>query len=560
MKEFPKASVCDRNPAREHSYASANEPPVIEIDSFSVSYAPNTYALENISLSVHSPEIIAIIGPSGSGKSTLLKSICGLIQPETGSVRFRGNEVIGAKGQALRRIQRRIGFVWQESSLVGRSKVLTNVLAGNLEERNWFLSLLGWFHPKEKYRALESLKRVRMGAYHNRRLDRLSGGEKQRVGIARAFISQPEIVLADEPVASLDPVLASEVLEDLARLAKEDRKVVLVSLHQTELARRFANRIIGIADGAIVFDGKPEELTDSHIKTIYHREDARSSADESSQSANLKDPATFSRWPQWSWKTIAFLGALSALYFCAIRSTDLNPVTLAEGSPHIVQFVGRLFPPEWDYSTWKIPGGWTIQYPMVITTLWETLLMAVLGTTIGAIISLPLSLLAASNVSPHSVVYNIMRFLPNANRAVPDIVFALIMVAALGLGPFAGTLAIAMASVGSLSKVFAEVIESVDPQPVTAMKATGAGPLLSFRYALLPQALPVMASYSILYFEANLRTATILGLVGAGGVGFIIHQYYNLFQYQKLMGAIILIILAVTMIDRLSDAIRKRLL
>ena len=139
---------------------------------------------------------------------------------------------------------------------------------------------------------------------------------------------------------------------------------------------------------------------------------------------------------------------------------------------------------------------------------------------------------------------------------MPDIIFALIFVAAVGLGPFSGVLALAVGAIGFMGKLYAEAIESIDPQQVQAVRATGANPLQTFVFGAVPQALPLVAAYSLLLFETNVRSATILGIVGAGGVGFVLSKYMALFQYQRLLGALILIILAVTLIDRASDALR----
>ena len=186
--------------------------------------------------------------------------------------------------------------------------------------------------------------------------------------------------------------------------------------------------------------------------------------------------------------------------------------------------------------------------------------MALIGTTIAVVVAFPFGLLAARNTSPHRWVYNGTRFLLNANRAIPDLIFALIFVAAVGLGPFGGVMALAVGAIGFMGKLYAEAIESVDPQPVMAVAATGANRIQTFIYGVVPQALPLVASYAILLFESNIRSATVLGIVGAGGVGFILAKYMALFQYQKLLGALIAIIITVTVIDRLSDVLRRRIL
>jgi phosphonate transport system permease protein len=198
--------------------------------------------------------------------------------------------------------------------------------------------------------------------------------------------------------------------------------------------------------------------------------------------------------------------------------------------------------------------------PDVFFALAETIQMALIGTTAAAILAIPFGLLAARNTSPHRLVYQGTRLVLNANRAVPEIIFALIFVAAVGLGPFAGVLALTVGALGFLGKLYAEAIEAIDPGQVMAVTATGADGLQTFVYAVVPQAMPLALSYCLLLFEHNVRSATILGIVGAGGVGFLLDKNMALFQYQKLMGALILIVIAVTVIDRVSDALRRRLI
>ncbi|HMQ54582.1 MAG TPA: phosphonate ABC transporter, permease protein PhnE [Anaerolineae bacterium] len=285
-----------------------------------------------------------------------------------------------------------------------------------------------------------------------------------------------------------------------------------------------------------------------------------------------------SPWPEVSTRFIMGAIALFAAYVWAFNGTNASPAELAAGVPNIINFIARLFPPQFELPpTPLVPPAVTlpalglslpslgfpnviIPYPDILTAIIETIQMAIVGTSGGILLSLPFGLLAARNTSPHPWVYQTTRMLLNANRAIPDIVFALIFVAAVGLGPFGGVLALAVGSVGSLGKLYAESIESIDPQQVLAVQATGANRLLNFIYSVMPQALPVMASYSLLLFEHNVRSATILGLVGAGGVGFTINKYLALFQYQELLGAMILIIITVTVIDRVSDHLRKKII
>ena len=206
------------------------------------------------------------------------------------------------------------------------------------------------------------------------------------------------------------------------------------------------------------------------------------------------------------------------------------------------------------------PGEWLIGYPIILNSIFETIQIAIIGTVASIIVSIPFALLAARNVSPHPIIYQTTRLFLNLTRSIPTLIYALIMVSAVGLGPFAGVLALVIGSIGSQAKLFAESFEQIDPNQVAAVRATGAGPIQVFNYAVLPQAFPLLATYSLITFEVNVRASTILGIVGAGGVGFIIQKYTALFQFQRLMGAVIIIAVLVTIIDRISDAIRKRII
>ncbi len=312
-------------------------------------------------------------------------------------------------------------------------------------------------------------------------------------------------------------------------------------------------------------------------------------------------------FPRIGLKSILVVVLLFCLYSWSITGTDAQPSALIEGLPHLGEFLGRLVVTEsqsvglrsaWaegDYRTFaqrsvqlcldkfefepltlqtpeiRIPligvtlprlgtEDKSIPFPTIVWATLETLQMAIIGTTAAIILAAPFGLLAARNVSPHPLVYHGVRFFLNVIRAIPDLVFGLIFVAAVGLGPFSGVLALAVGSIGSLGKMFAESVESVDSRPLLAIRATGASRLHTFAYGVIPQAMPSAVSYAILMFEHNVRSATILGLVGAGGVGFEIDKYIRLFQYQRLMGAMIVVILVVTIIDRFSDRIRKSLI
>jgi phosphonate transport system permease protein len=194
----------------------------------------------------------------------------------------------------------------------------------------------------------------------------------------------------------------------------------------------------------------------------------------------------------------------------------------------------------------------------IITAVFETIQMAIIGTLLAVIMALPLALLAARNVSPHPALYQITRLILNFLRSIPELVYALLFVAAVGLGPFTGVMALAFGSVGSLARVFAEAIEQIDPAQVNAVRATGANGMQTFVYSVVPQAVPLFISYSIIYFESNVRHATILGYVGAGGVGFLLFKYTGTSDYDKVLGAALVLVVAVTVIDRFSNWVRLR--
>jgi phosphonate transport system ATP-binding protein len=231
---------------------------------------PNGYeALKSISLSVDRGEIIGVVGRSGAGKSTLLRCINGLERPTSGSVVLDGVDTATMNGAELRRLQQKIGFIWQVYNLVERLSVMSNVLCGRLAASEGIASLFFFFNRAQREVAIRSLERVNMLHRARQRADRLSGGEKQRVAIARAVAQKPLIILADEPVASLDPELAEQVMEDLARVAREEGVPTLINIHAIDLAKQFCDRIIGIAEGVVVFDGTPATLDQAALDRIY---------------------------------------------------------------------------------------------------------------------------------------------------------------------------------------------------------------------------------------------------------------------------------------------------
>jgi phosphonate transport system ATP-binding protein len=232
-------------------------------------YRAGEPVLKNISLEVAGHGVTAVIGPSGTGKSTLVRCINRLVEPTSGEILFRGQDLVMLRPPELRMARRRIGMIFQEYNLVERLSVIENVLCGRLGYVPAWRAWLRKFPASDVERAFQLLDAVGLGALATQRADQLSGGQRQRVGIARALMQEPDLVLADEPTSSLDPKTSVEIMELIARRAGERGIPVLINIHNVELARRFADRVIGMSKGAIVFDGPPQALEDQHLLQIY---------------------------------------------------------------------------------------------------------------------------------------------------------------------------------------------------------------------------------------------------------------------------------------------------
>jgi len=248
---------------------------MLKIQHLTKIYEGGVLALDDVSFEVPQGEFLAVIGLSGSGKSTLLRCINRLIEPTDGEIYWNDINITAASDTELRAIRRKIGMVFQHFNLVHRSSVLTNVLAGRLGYVNPAMSILNRFPKSDIENAIRQLDRVGIADKAHNRADELSGGQQQRVGIARAMMQNPEIILADEPVASLDPVLAHSIMQHLEQINKEDGVTVLCSLHFLDLVHRYADRVVALNNGKLVFEGKPEEIDDEKFKEIYGKDAER---------------------------------------------------------------------------------------------------------------------------------------------------------------------------------------------------------------------------------------------------------------------------------------------
>lgn len=241
----------------------------LQIRQLNKEYRRGQPVLRDISLDIAPRGVTAIIGASGTGKSTLIRCVNRLVEPTSGSILFDGQDLTRLSSGELRLARRHIGMVFQEYNLVERLSVMENLLTGRLGYVSVFKAWLRRFPPHDIERAFDLLDEVGLGGFAQQRADSLSGGQRQRVGIARAIMQQPRLLLADEPTSSLDPKTSVEIMELMRDVAARHSIPILVNMHDVELARRFADRIIGLSGGAVVFDDAPAALTDAHLVRIY---------------------------------------------------------------------------------------------------------------------------------------------------------------------------------------------------------------------------------------------------------------------------------------------------
>ncbi|KRM19810.1 phosphate phosphonate ABC transporter ATPase [Ligilactobacillus hayakitensis DSM 18933 = JCM 14209] len=242
---------------------------VIEFKDVKKVYPNGTVGLKNINLSLYEGEFVVVVGLSGAGKSTLLRTVNRMHDITSGDLLIEGQSIVNLKGKALRNLRRKIGMIFQGFNLVKRASVQRNVLSGRVGYYPTWKSVLGLFSKEDKQKAVEALKRVNMASKIYTRADELSGGQQQRVAIARTFMQDPTIILADEPIASLDPKTTKSVMDDLKQLNKDFNMTVLANLHSVDLALEYADRIIGLRAGELVYDKPIAEVSRSDFDSIY---------------------------------------------------------------------------------------------------------------------------------------------------------------------------------------------------------------------------------------------------------------------------------------------------
>jgi phosphonate transport system permease protein len=257
-------------------------------------------------------------------------------------------------------------------------------------------------------------------------------------------------------------------------------------------------------------------------------------------------PTPESALPKSSWITLLAWGVLLALLVGSWKGADMRPLDLVRDSGNMAKYAADFFPP--DFSHWRL----------YISEMIVILQIALWGTVLAVITAVPLALLASSNIAPWWINQPIRRFM-DACRAINEMVFAMLFVVAVGLGPFAGVLALWIHTTGTLAKLFSEAVEAIDPHPVEGIRSTGASALHEISYGVLPQVMPLWISYSLYRFEANVRSASVVGMVGAGGIGVVLWEIIRGFQYAQTCAVMIIIILSVSLIDLASAQLRKKL-
>jgi phosphonate transport system ATP-binding protein len=242
----------------------------ISIENLNVTYKKDSApALQNVSLRLKKGEFVGILGSSGAGKSTLIRCMNMLVQPTSGKIFWNDLELTRLKEKELRIIRTNMGMIFQQFQLVPRLNVMTNVLLGTLGSRSSWKNALGYFSNEERELAMQSLEQVGLVPFARQRVEHLSGGQMQRVAIARLILQNPQVILGDEPVSSLDPVISRSIMDILKQIHDRNELITILNLHDVELAKQYTSRIIGLSEGKVVFDGKPEEVTPEIQRMIY---------------------------------------------------------------------------------------------------------------------------------------------------------------------------------------------------------------------------------------------------------------------------------------------------
>lgn len=518
--------------------------PVLAAEHVSVRYPGcGACSLDDVSLTLSAGERLALVGPSGGGKTTLLRTLEGSVRPAEGTI-TRGGSVV---------------LIYQDLRLVAEQSVLANICSGAFGELKGLRGLVR-FPSSVRRRAEELLGDLGLARLAHRKVGSLSGGQRQRVAIGRALCSRPRVLLADEPLASLDPRNACSVLELLACLQKKYNFALVISTHNPLLVPDYFSRYVRIQDGRLSPTSAEEleqERTVGRIAACvphFESEDEQETRDARTEpgTAPVQDRGLDAgrRPARLALRALLALLIVTALVWSA-HALQLKGSTFAGAFGAMLVFLKGMVPKSWQEFTelpWRTLAG----------SLVQTVQMAILGTAIGIAVSLPLAVLASRQTGPRGVRAAV-RFLLNGVRTVPSIFWALLFVAFVGLGPIAGVFALGAYSTGYLTKLFYEGLEDVDGRPASALRALGASRLQTFLWAILPAARPTIIGACLFVFEYNIRSASVLGVVGAGGIGQDLHYYIEWRQFPSAVAGLAMILGVVVVLDALSQWWRRHL-
>jgi phosphonate transport system permease protein len=594
---------------------------MVRFEDASKRYPDGTVALRGVTFSLARGEFCVVLGSSGAGKSTLLRAVNGLVSLSSGRVVVDGLPV---ERSNLASVRARVGMVHQSFGLVARATVLENVLAGALREVSTARAMLGLFPERHRRKACALLADLGLTEAHlYRRASQLSGGQQQRVAIARAFILDPAVVLADEPVASLDVAISETILQLLRETSARRGTTVLCSLHQVDLAKKFADRVIAMRGGAVIADRPSAELDDAALDRIYTAApDNAPSGDGERRETTTSSPAPR---PAAEWalrrpfdrRALALALAVCLLLGVSARRTEIPRMVAMTGEwiaaglglrpssqlgKGFGRFASNAWPPKISEETAvaRYQGFDRAHLPFlahverretktarfdfdrnamvettgaeevvvepfgyltyVLSKMLESLEMALWGTLLGLAAGVPLAYFGARGYAPGRVAYALARTISGFFRAVPELVSALVLVLGFGFGPTAGVLALGLHSAGFFGKFFADDAENADRAPQDALFAVGANRLKVLRFAVLPQVLPQYVAYTQYILERNVRTATVIGVVGAGGIGIELKGRFDMFQFERVSTILLVIFLTVMLLERLSQRLRGRLI
>jgi len=514
---------------------------LLVIQQLKKAYDGKNFVLKDINMEVKQGEFIAIIGSSGAGKSTFIRCINRLTDPSSGKIIFDSVDVVALRRGSLKQLRSKIGMIFQHFNLIDSSTVLSNVLHGTLGQVSFLKSLLGLYTKKQRQLAISLLKAVGLESYKYQKAGSLSGGQMQRVGICRALMQNPQLLLADEPIASLDPVSAKLVMDHLQKITKERGLTCIVNLHQVEFAKRYATRILGLKDGEIVFDGNAAALTNEMIAYIYGDQDEEQLADEAGPNEGEATPLS-SVAP---YKKILKLMASLTVILLAFRYLDVSVVDIFRRMPNLVYFFANNFlPPNFNH------------FHLHLSIVLDTVFFAIVGTFISGIVALLFGLLMSKEMNPILPIRLAATFIVSFFRNVPLLIWATLAVYIFGIGPLVGVLALVLATLGFLARSYAESMNEIASTKLEALRAVGASYLQVLFHGLLPEFMAAWINWTLFAFEINIRASGILGMVGAGGLGLLIQTRLDFRQFRGAFALILTLTVIVLLAEFLTNFLR----